>query len=112
MITGCTANNNLNGGILVVDDCQVVGNTCVGNSNVRDAAGIHVMGTDNSIRENYAKGNERGISVDVAGNFIVKNTAANNSLNYFITDEINQTLGKIMKAGDNIAAPAWANFEF
>ena len=56
--------------------------------------------------------NDRGIRVDTAGNLIVQNTAANNSLNYAITGE--QVLGPIL---NSLAVPegitsAWANFAF
>jgi parallel beta-helix repeat protein len=64
---------------------MVAGNHAAGNFLARDAAGIHATGTDNSIQENTLVSNDWGLRVEVPGNLIIKNSAANNSLNYFVT---------------------------
>jgi parallel beta-helix repeat protein len=114
-ITGCVANGNRSHGIEVGESCQVVANSCYGNSGLQlpSVAGILVTGSDNSIKGNHLLSNDRGLQVDVARNFIVENTVKNNGINFSITDPINQTLGKIVQVGDNLdTAPPWANFDF
>lgn len=81
-VRGCSALQNSGDGILVASECVVRGNTSTGNFLARDAAGIHAVGTDNIIKENDVVSNDMGILVQQAGNLIVNNTAANNSLNY------------------------------
>jgi Right handed beta helix region len=112
MIRGCAALANSGDGIQVDSACTVVGNTATANFLARDAAGIHASGPDNIIRENSMLSNDMGLVVDVAGNFIVKNTAANNTLNYRIVDT-SQAVGPIISSSDvkNANNPV-ANFEF
>lgn len=113
MITGCTASFNAGDGIRAGNSCQVQDNTCFSNINFIAAAGIRVTGSDNSIKANLVLQNDRGLSVDAARNFIVHNTAKNNSINYVIADPTSQTLGQIVRVADNInEAPPWANFDF
>jgi hypothetical protein len=112
MIRGCATLQNSGDGILVGSECTVVGNTATGNFLARDAAGIHLAGRDNVVRENSLLSNDMGLLVDVAGNFIIQNSAANNSLNYRIVDA-SQAMGPVVSSSDvkNTTNPV-ANFEF
>ena len=73
-VRDCSAQRNGNDGIVVTDQCVVVRNNANGNSNLKGAAGIHVKGTDNSIQENTAIGNDRGIALESDGNLVIKNS--------------------------------------
>jgi len=111
-IRGCVALQNDGDGIVVSSACTVLGNTATGNFIARDAAGIHVTGPDNCIKDNTLLSNDAGLVVAVAGNFIARNTAANNSLNYRILDP-NQSMGPIVLAADTKdATKPIANFAF
>jgi parallel beta-helix repeat protein len=112
MVRGCATLQNSGDGIQVTSQCTVVGNTSTGNFVARDAAGIHASGADNVIRDNSLLSNDMGLLVDVAGNFIIKNTASNNTLNYRILDP-SQAMGPIVSSSDvkNTTNPV-ANFEF
>ena len=81
----CTARGNSGDGISVASTCHVRGNTCANNgSGAGDGAGIHATNASNRIEGNSVSGNDRGLDVDVAGNFIVRNTASANTSNYEI----------------------------
>ena len=81
-ITGCTASFNEGDGIKVISHCIVRGNTSASNGNGGDGAGIHATEDDNRIEGNNVVINDRGIDVDMAGNFISRNTASGNTLNW------------------------------
>lgn len=81
----CTVMRNVGDGIFVTGNCHVRGNTCITNGNpTGDAAGIHANSFGNRIEGNTVANNDRGVDVDVAGNFIVRNTARTNTSNYEI----------------------------
>lgn len=101
-IRECTVQRNLNDGITVSDECMVLRNHATGNSNFRTASGIHATGTDNVIQENNTTSNDRGIAIDVEGNFIVKNTASSNSINFALNGE--QSIGPIATSPDGAEA--------
>lgn len=110
-VRACTSVRNSSDGILVSTECTVASNSCNNNFNARDSAGIHASGTDNCIKENHVVSNDRGFHVEVGGNIIFRNTAANNTINYFIVGS--QTLGPIFKGDAPIdVANPWTNFEF
>jgi parallel beta-helix repeat protein len=111
-VQSCVALQNSGDGVMGTDECILVGNTASGNFLARDAAGIHVSGRDNAIRENTVVSNDWGIWVEAAGNLIIKNSAANNSLNYLISGTP-QAMGPIV-SGDRFtdATNPTANFEF
>jgi parallel beta-helix repeat protein len=110
-VTECSAQDNGGDGIRVSTECLVVGNHCHGNDNVVDSAGIHATGTKNQIRDNSVTSNVRGISLDVDGNFVARNLASNNTLNYRRTQ--NQTMGNVLTTLDAASSEqAWANFAF
>lgn len=79
-ITDCTAHSNQGDGIRFTNQCLVRANTCSNNGEL-DGAGIHATGGDNRIESNHCTSADRGIDVDVSGNFIVRNTCAANTTN-------------------------------
>jgi parallel beta-helix repeat protein len=112
VVQGCAALQNGGDGIQVTSACTVSGNTATGNFLARDAAGIHVSGANNCIKDNSLLSNDWGLVVDVAGNFIARNSASNNSLNYRILDP-NQAMGPIVLTADTKATTnPTANFSY
>jgi hypothetical protein len=111
-IRGCATLQNSGDGIQVTSECTLIGNTATGNFLARDAAGIHATGQDNVIRDNEMLSNDTGMLIEVAGNFIIRNTAANNSLNYRILNS-SQAMGPIVSSANvkDTTNPV-ANFEF
>jgi len=110
-VSECSVVDNGGDGIRVSNECRVVGNHCHGNNNVIDSAGIHATGTKNQIQDNSVTSNVRGISLDADGNFVARNLASNNTLNYRRTP--NQTMGNVLtELNDVNASEAWANFAF
>ena len=97
--SGCTISNNtassnrLNG-IRVSIQCVVLANACSFNGNGGDGAGIHAIGSDNRIEGNNCVNADRGIDVDVAGNIIIKNTCASNTIDWTIV--ANNVVGPIL----------------
>jgi len=78
----------------VTSGCVVLANTCSFNGNGGDGAGIHATGSDNRIEGNNCTVADRGIDVDVAGNIIIKNTCAGNTINWVIA--ANNVVGPIL----------------
>jgi hypothetical protein len=111
-VRGCAAQRNNGDGIVVTSECMVVANNANNNFLARDAAGIRATGTDNCIKENNMTANDWGLRVEVSGNLIIKNSAANNSINYFITGA-SQAMGPVLP-GNQLAdnTNPHANFEF
>ena len=82
-ISGCTADQNTGDGIEVHLDCLVVGNTCYDNGYIDgDGAGIHARSSGNRLDGNNVTDNDRGIDVDYSVNFIIRNTASGNTVNW------------------------------
>ena len=79
-LSGCAARDNGGDGIEIDSGNQV--ERCVSSDN--GVAGIHATGEDNRIEGNNVTGNDRGIDVDSAGNFIARNTASGNTINWTI----------------------------
>jgi len=79
----------------VSSGCTVRGNTCRGNGYLTgDGAGIHATGDDNRIEGNNCTVNDRGIDVDLAGNFITRNTCSGNTTDWDIV--ANNVYGPIL----------------
>jgi len=94
-VTGCTARFNDGDGIEVSSDCRVTDNTCDGNGNDGgNGAGIHVTGSGNRIEGNNCTDADRGIDVDSAGNIIIRNTCAGNTIEWTIA--ANNVCGPIL----------------
>ena len=82
-ITNCTAYSNTGDGINFNQYCIVRNNTCAVNGVLSgDGAGIHATFSDNRIEGNNCTNNDRGMDVDVAGNFIARNTCSGNTTNW------------------------------
>ncbi len=81
-INRCNVSSNRTDGIAVTFSCLVFGNTCTFNGDVLDGANIHATGANNRIESNHCTGADRGIDVDVGGNFIVRNTCSANTTNW------------------------------
>lgn len=122
-IKDCSLRGNLGDGIYVNSDCLVEGNICVNNGLLDgDGAGIHVASFQCRIDGNSVTKNDRGIDVDGANNFIVRNTAAWNGVDYSIVTD--NKVGEIVNApssgvisgssgGSGVGSTSpWANFSF
>lgn len=111
-ISGNTCKRNTSNGIEAWNANRIVNNTCDENGyQLADGAGIVVGGADNRIEGNTVTNNDRGIEVQVAGNFIVQNSASGNSTNFSIAET--QTIGPIITATGTITTTnPWANFSF
>lgn len=81
-VSNCTVGANTTDGIRVSTNCHVYGNNCRQNGfGAGVGAGIHATGADNRIEANNCTTADIGIDVDVAGNFITRNTCSGNSTN-------------------------------
>lgn len=82
-IANCLAEANTADGIRVDNDCTIRGNSCHSNgAGAGNGAGIHATGADNRIEGNNCTNADRGIDVDLAGNFITRNTCEGNTTNW------------------------------
>jgi parallel beta-helix repeat protein len=81
-LSDCATSYNFSDGIEIYSDNRVVNCVCYGNGWFGDGAGIHATSSDNRIEGNSVTDNDRGIDVDLAGNFIVRNSASGNTLNW------------------------------
>lgn len=72
------------------------------NGNGAEGADIHVTGGSNRIEGNHVRLNVRGIDVDGSGNWVIRNSAADNTKNYEIAAD--NVFGAIV----NRTAPASA----
>lgn len=107
-IQQCTSSANLGDGILVSVDARVMNNSCDGQAG---GAGIHATSDDNRIDSNHVTDNLRGIDVDVGGNLIIRNSAANNTTDYDIV--AGNSKAEVLTPGDDFTATnPWANFSF
>ncbi len=83
LIVDCTASFNSSNGIRVFSDSTVRGNTCDSNGfSTSDGAGIFVLGGNCRIDANNCTDSDRGIDVNVGGNFITRNTCSGNTNNW------------------------------
>lgn len=110
-IRGCVVLGNSGNGITVSSECTVVQNDCKNNFNARDAAGIRVIAVDNCIKENTVISNDRGISVEGARNLVIRNSAANNTLNFsFLTTPM---AGPVVSSTTDVNfLHPWANLQY
>jgi parallel beta-helix repeat protein len=99
----CTVQGCRGDGIRATGSCVIRDNLSDRNgSSTGDGAGVHTTSNENRIEGNSVTGNDRGIDVDVAGNLIIKNTAATNTTAYEIA--ANNRFGPII----NISAAGTA----
>jgi parallel beta-helix repeat protein len=95
LVSGCIARFNTLDGILCSAACIIRGNSCSLNGNgAGSGAGIHATGFDNRIEGNNCSEADRGIDVDAAGNIIIKNTCATNTIDWTIA--ANNVFGPII----------------
>lgn len=84
-IVDCCVRGNTLDGILFASNCIVRGNNCNANGNAGgNGAGIHATAGDNRIEGNICTGGDRGVDVDLAGNFIIRNTCSGATVNWDI----------------------------
>ncbi len=94
-IVNCTARSNTLDGIAVVNYCVVLANTCSSNgARTGDGANIWASSTDNRIEGNTCAFADRGIEVSGSGNIILRNTCADNTINWVIA--ANNVCGPIL----------------
>jgi len=124
-IQNCTARLNQGDGIYIISETVVRENTCSTNGNGGDGAGIHITGQENRIEANSVTNNDRGIEANAIRNFIARNTARLNTLNYVIVagNRIAQIVVPAVNAADINGANSgsgdgftnldpWANFSY
>ena len=81
-VSDCVASFNVGDGISLGSDCRVVDNTCFGNGNGGDGAGIRFLLGGSRIENNHVTDNDWGIkgnTSSTAGTLIVRNTASGNT---------------------------------
>ncbi len=84
VVADCTAKSNTLDGIICVASCLIRGNVCSSNGSVSSVGGIHATGGQNRIEGNTCTSSGRGVTVDVAGNFIIKNTCSGNTTDWVL----------------------------
>ena len=122
-VSGCVTHYNQGAGIYLSGECRVT--ACISNHNgfnSADGAGIYTSGANSIIDGNTVIGNLHGIKVDTSGNFIVRNSASDNTTNYLIG--ANNKVGSIVNAPNSGSISGssggagvgstnpWANFSF
>lgn len=113
-VRGCTLVYNGDDGVQAADSCVIVGNTCTSNGPLALGAGVYVVGVRCRVEENQLMANHYGILVPPASssNFIVKNTAGSNSLNFSVSSG-NHFAPVISNAGTTFTgATPWSNFTY
>ena len=102
-IAYCSARANGTDGIAVTISCLVKDNTASGNGQAAaGGAGIHATSIDCRLEGNVCTGQDRGIDVDGAGNFIARNTCSGNTTNWDIA--ASNAVAPIIQATTNAAA--------
>ena len=94
-VTGCHVSGSGQDGINCASACSILNNTCDANGTATaTGGGVHVTGGDNHIEGNRCSNADRGILVDAAGNVIVKNTCATNTVDWIIA--VNNIYGPVV----------------
>jgi hypothetical protein len=84
-VVDCSVMQSGTDGIQCLNHCLIRGNTCYSDGRVSTGAGIHATGFLNRIEGNSCATGDVGIHVDIADNFIVRNTCTHNSTNWIIS---------------------------
>lgn len=100
MIASCKCSNNAAAGISAGPDSCLLNNTCDGNGD----SGILVTGSDCRIEDNHCTDNVIGLLIDSAGNFIIRNTCAGNTVVNWSISPDNYYGPIINRSGINTAA--------
>jgi parallel beta-helix repeat protein len=110
-VQNCTAVANSGDGINIGNNSLARENNCSGNgiTTAGNAGGVHATGSDNRIEGNNVTVNDRGIDVDGTGNFIVRNTASGNTVNYAIVAS-NKDAQQLSPGSAFVSTDPWANF--
>ena len=104
-VTDSISRFNWEDGIQVSSDSYVARNNCDSNGQSGSGAGVRVTSSDNRIEANNVTDNVVGIDAET-GNIVVKNTAANNSVdNYDVT-------GGIFEETSVYSTEPWINYNF
>jgi parallel beta-helix repeat protein len=106
-VQGCNASSNKGDGIHILSGTLVSNNTCNSNGLGGDGAGIHAINPDNRLEANNLINNDRGIDVDAAGNFIIRNSASGNTTNYDLV--ANNLYGAIVDRAGGISLAVTGN---
>ncbi|MEK6703414.1 MAG: right-handed parallel beta-helix repeat-containing protein [Planctomycetota bacterium] len=107
-ISGCVVRANGEDGIAFDSDCLILNNLCTLNGFIASGAGIHALGTGNRIEGNSCHDADHGISVDLAGNIIVRNACSANTTNWLIA--ANNLYGPILDRTGPASMPVNGNF--
>jgi len=111
LIRECTVANNAGGGIRVGNYCSIVENMCTVNSQFGTNAAIRVTGLGNRIESNHLASNHRALEISSAGNLIIRNSTAGNSVADLITGA--QTAGPtVTSANIGTSSNPHANYDF
>lgn len=100
-VSGCTTVFNSGDGIRVGSDGIILSNVCDSNGNGGDGAGIHCVFSDSRIEGNNCTDNDRGVDVDIAGNLVVRNTCASNTVSWDIV--AGNAIGPIVQTSASLA---------
>ena len=127
LVAGCSVMGNTSNGIVAGARSEVRDNICYGNGTLTGSAGIFISTNAFNfggvrVEANHVATGGRGIEVQSTANFIVRNTASANGINYVIRS--NNAVGVIIQppnsatisgstggAGVGTTDP-WANFSF
>jgi hypothetical protein len=120
-VRDCTARLNQRFGLWAINGCLVTGNVCENNGLNAEGAGIRITGQRNRIEANHLVSNFRGLTVELGGNLIIRNSASANrgpgkpSAGYHLA--VGNLVGEVLVSGGDRTvvltnANPWANFEF
>ena len=85
VVKACTLQGNKGDGIHVISNCLITENLCTDNGSGSNCAGIHSFGSGNRIESNnLVNNNANGVSVEAAGNLIIRNSSRGGSLAFNI----------------------------
>lgn len=112
VVSDNTASGNGVHGISATNDTRIVGNTCDSNGvSSSGGAGIRVTGTGCRVDSNNLTDSDIGLEVTGTRNFIVRNSAQQNTSNYVIG--ANNADAQILSVGSQfVTTDPWANFAF
>lgn len=111
LIQNCMAHYNTGDGIEVDEDSMVIACSVKNSGYLGTGSGVHAAGANNRIEANNLIANDAGVTVDVAGNLIIRNSTSDNTTNYVLTGI--QTIGPIITATGTVTnLNPWANFDF
>jgi parallel beta-helix repeat protein len=119
-VSGCTADNNANSGIVIEGNgSKVIGNTCIGNNKATSGlvAGILLYGSNNSrVEDNHVTASGyAGIQViNGTNNIVIKNSVSGSGANNYIVPA-GQVVGPLITntvSGIITNSNPWANFSF